>query len=67
MLHSNLGAIDPVPSADVDCTVPLPFPHVVVYLTRVVVYREIFIDNLLVRVRIIIEMILVDRPCATGV
>ena len=29
--------------------------------------REIFIDNLLVRVHIIIEMISVDRPCATGV
>ena len=29
--------------------------------------REIFIDNLLVRVHLIIEMILVDRPCATGV
>ena len=29
--------------------------------------REIFIDNLLVRVHLIIEMIFVDRPCATGV
>ena len=29
--------------------------------------REIFIDNLLVRVHLSIEMILVDRPCATGV
>ena len=29
--------------------------------------REIFIDNLLVRVHLIIEIILVDRPCATGV
>ena len=29
--------------------------------------REIFIDNLLVRVHLIIEMILVDRPCAMGV
>jgi len=29
--------------------------------------REIFIDNLLVRVHIIIEMILIDRLCATGV
>ena len=27
----------------------------------------IFIDNLLVRIHLIIEMILVDRPCATGV
>jgi len=29
--------------------------------------REFFIDNLLVRIHLIIEMILVDRPCATGV
>jgi len=29
--------------------------------------REIFIDNLLVRVHLIIEMILVDRPCSMGV
>ena len=29
--------------------------------------REIFIDNLLVRVHLIIEMILVDRPCVMGV
>ena len=29
--------------------------------------REIFIDNLLVRIHLIIEMILVDRPCAMGV
>ena len=29
--------------------------------------REIFIDNLLVRVRLIIEMILVDRPFAMEV
>jgi len=29
--------------------------------------REFFIDNLLVRVHLIIEMILVDRPCAMGV
>jgi len=28
--------------------------------------REIFVDNLLVRVHMIIEMILEDRPCATG-
>jgi len=26
-----------------------------------------FIDNLLVRIHLIIEMILVDRPCAMGV
>ena len=26
--------------------------------------REFFIDNLLVRIHLIIEMILVDRPCA---
>ena len=29
--------------------------------------REFFIDNLLVRVYLIIEMISVDRPCAMGV
>ena len=29
--------------------------------------REIFIDNLLVRVHLTIDIILVDRPCATGV
>ena len=29
--------------------------------------REFFIDNLLVRIHLIIEMILVDRPCAMGV
>ena len=29
--------------------------------------REIFIDNLLVRVHWIIEMIVVERPCAMGV
>ena len=28
--------------------------------------REFFIDNLLVRIHLIIEMILVDRPCAMG-
>ena len=27
--------------------------------------REFFYDNLLVRIHLIIEMILVDRPCAT--
>ena len=29
--------------------------------------RELFIDNLLVRIRFIIELILVDRPCVMGV
>ena len=29
--------------------------------------REFFIHNLLVRIHLIIEMILVDRPCAMGV
>ena len=29
--------------------------------------REFFIDNLLVRIHLIIEMILVDRPCAMAV
>ena len=29
--------------------------------------REFFIDNLLVRIHLIIEMMLVDRPCTMGV
>ena len=29
--------------------------------------REFFIDNLLVQIHFIIEMILVDRPCAMGI
>ena len=29
--------------------------------------REFFIDNLLVRIHVIIKMTLVDRPCAMGV
>ena len=29
--------------------------------------REFFIDNLQVRIHSIIEMVLVDRPCAMGV
>jgi len=29
--------------------------------------REFFIDNLLARIYFIIEMIIVDRPCAMGV
>ena len=29
--------------------------------------REFFIDNLLVRIHFIVEIILVDRPCAMGV
>ena len=29
--------------------------------------REFFIDNLLVQIHLIVEMILVDRPCAMGV
>ena len=29
--------------------------------------REFFIDNLLVQTHLIIEMIIVDRPCAMGV
>ena len=37
--------------------------HTLVFASQ----RENFIDNLLVRVHLIIEMILVDRPCATGV
>ena len=29
--------------------------------------RDFFIHNLLVRIHVVIEMILVDRPCAMGV
>ena len=29
--------------------------------------REFFIDNLLVQIHVIIEIFLVDRPCAMGV
>ena len=29
--------------------------------------RDFFVDNLLVRIHLIIEMIPVDRPCAMGV
>jgi len=29
--------------------------------------REFFIDNLLVQIHLIVEMILLDRPCAMGV
>jgi len=36
-------------------------------INRVSVEREFFIDNLLVRIHLIIEMILVDRPCTMGV
>ena len=35
--------------------------------TRPELARDYFIDNLLVRIDLIIEMILVDRPCAMGV
>ena len=31
------------------------------------VEREFFIDNLLVQIHSVIEMILLDRPCAMGV
>ena len=31
------------------------------------VERELFIDNLLVRIHLIIETIVADRPCAMGV
>ena len=34
---------------------------------RAQIEREIFVDNLLVRVRWIIAMIAVERPCAMGV
>ena len=36
-------------------------------VTKFAPEREFFIDNLLVRIHLIIEMIIVDRPCAMGV
>jgi len=35
-------------------------------LTRADAEREFFIDNLLIRIHLNIEIILVDRPCAMG-
>ena len=40
-----------------------PEEHCVVHLRE----REFFIDNLLVRIHLIVEIILVERPCAMGV
>ena len=37
------------------------------FALRILGQREIFIDYLLVRVHWIIEMIVVERPCAMGV
>jgi len=46
----------------------VPLYGVAVSYERVTpVKREFFSDNLLVRIRLILEMILVDRPCAMGV
>ena len=42
-----------------------PLAHVVDL--HIVPGREFFIDNLLIRIYLIIEMILVDRPCAMRV
>jgi hypothetical protein len=36
-------------------------------VTRAEREKELFIDNLLVQIHLIIEMILVDRPCAMRV
>ena len=41
--------------------------YMYVYMYMYITQREFFIDNLLVRIHLIIEMILVDRPCAIGV
>jgi len=38
-----------------------------VSLRQLSIERQFFIDNLLVRIHLIIEMILLDRPCAMGV
>jgi hypothetical protein len=40
---------------------------VMAVLVPVVRETEFFIDNLLVRIHLIVEMSLVDRPCAMGV
>ena len=42
------------------------FAHHLARCAKVSSEREFFIDNLLVRIHSIIEMILVDRPCAMG-
>ena len=44
-----------------------PKPCINVTFRVAVLEREFFIDNLLVRIHLIIELIMVDRPCAMGV
>ena len=47
---------------------PVPTPNLYVPATHVChTEREFFIDKLLDRVQLIIEMIFVDRPCAMGI
>ena len=41
-------------------------PHISRQSQRSFREREFFIDNLLVRIHLIIQMILVDQPCAMG-
>ena len=46
------------------CSLKKPSPGNVAWADE---EREFFVDNLLVRIHLIIEMILVDRPCAMRV
>ena len=46
---------------------PFSDVHTSRYDSAAAIQREIFIDNLLVGIYLIIEIILVDRPCAEGV
>ena len=41
--------------------------HAGIEMNHTLPEREFFIDNLLVRIHLIIVMVLVDRPCAMGV
>ena len=45
---------------------PKKSPPWVVYICQTWCGRKVFIDNLLVRIHFIIEVMVVDRPCATG-
>jgi hypothetical protein len=65
--HSGGGA-DQAEVGDREARAPKPPVSVrVVVVPATRREREFFIDNLLARIHLIIEMILVDRPCAMGV
>ena len=53
----------PVPTLIPHLRTLITIPHLTTLITR---EREFFIDNLLVRIHLIIEMIIVDRSCAMG-